>query len=199
MAISEKRLRQKEQLRDSILEAAKSIILKEGWQSVSMRKIADAINYSLPVVYNHFESKDAILEEFVRQGFDLLSETVLAAKGKLLQPEEQLNEMAIAYFKFAFEQREYYQMMFGLGMPSCERVKQITEIGNFSNILIDTIKNLGNFSDTNELILLKFHTLWSILHGLSSINMVSMTATPNEMQQRVLQDAIKGFIKNIND
>ena len=199
MAISEKRLRQKEQLRDSILEAAKSIILKEGWQSVSMRKIADAINYSLPVVYNHFESKDAILEEFVRQGFDLLSETVLAAKGKLLQPEEQLNEMAIAYFKFAFEQREYYQMMFGLGMPSCERVKQITEIGNFSNILIDTIKNLGNFSDTNELTLLKFHTLWSILHGLSSINMVSMTATPNEMQQRVLQDAIKGFIKNIYD
>ncbi|MES2445615.1 MAG: TetR/AcrR family transcriptional regulator [Bacteroidota bacterium] len=199
MAISEKRLRQKEQLKDSILEAAKSIILKEGWQSVSMRKIADAINYSLPVVYNHFESKDAILEEFVRQGFDLLSETVLAAKGKLLQPEEQLNEMAIAYFKFAFEQREYYQMMFGLGMPSCERVKQITEIGNFSNILIDTIKNLGNFSDTNELTLLKFHTLWSILHGLSSINMVSMTATPNEMQQRVLQDAIKGFIKNIND
>ncbi|RZJ79118.1 MAG: TetR/AcrR family transcriptional regulator [Flavobacterium sp.] len=199
MAISEKRLRQKEQLKDSILEAAKSIILKEGWQSVSIRKIADAINYSLPVVYNHFESKDAILEEFVKQGFDLLSETVLAAKGKLLQPEEQLNEMAIAYFKFAFEQREYYQMMFGLGMPSCERVNQITEIGNFSKILIDTIKNLGKFSDTNELILLKFHTLWSILHGLSSINMVSMTATPNEMQQRVLQDAIKGFIKNIYD
>lgn len=199
MAISEKRLRQKEQLKDSILEAAKSIILKEGWQSVSIRKIADAINYSLPVVYNHFESKDAILEEFVKQGFDLLSETVLAAKDKLLQPEEQLNEMAIAYFKFAFEQREYYQMMFGLGMPSCERVNQITEIGNFSKILIDTIKNLGKFSDTNEQTLLKFHTLWSILHGLSSINMVSMTATPNEMQQRVLQDAIKGFIKNIND
>ncbi|TKC12138.1 TetR/AcrR family transcriptional regulator [Pedobacter polaris] len=199
MAVTEKRLKQKEQVRDSILEAAKTIILKEGWQSVSIRKIADAISYSLPVVYNHFESKDAILEEFVKQGFAMLSKVMDSTKSKSLNPAAQLTAMASAYFQFAFEQREYYQMMFGLGMPSCERVNQIAEIGNFSKIVVDSIHKLSGTPDIDEQIILKFHTFWSILHGLSSINMVNMTATPNEMQQRVLQDAVQGFIKNINN
>lgn len=199
MAVTERRLKQKEELRNSILAAAKTIILKEGWQSVSIRKIADAINYSLPVVYNHFESKDAILEEFVKQGFDMLSEVMMNAKRRSQEPAEQLTNMAISYFQFAFEQREYYQMMFGLGMPGCDRASQISEIGNFSKILISSIQQLNESSEVTEKTMLKFHTFWSILHGLSSINMVSMTATPNEMQQRVLQDAVQGFIQNINN
>lgn len=192
-------IKQKEAIREAILEAAKCIIVKEGWQAVSIRKIADAIGYSLPVVYNHFENKNAILEEFVKQGFDMLSEVMLSTKTQYESATQQLTHMAIAYFEFAFAQREYYQMMFGLGMPSCERAHQINEIAKFSSILIGTIKELSNASAVSEVTKLKFHTLWSILHGLSSINMVNMTATPNEMQQRVLLDAVQGFIQNINN
>ena len=199
MAVTERGLKQKEQVREAILSAAKTIVLKEGWQAVSIRKIADAINYSLPVVYNHFENKDAILEEFVKQGFNMLSDVLTATKSKSLEPAEQLTAMSIAYFQFAFNQREYYQMMFGLGMPSCERVNQITEIGNFGTILISAIQNLSDPTMVKEKTILKFHTLWSILHGLSSINMVNMTATPNDMQQSVLLDAVQGFIKNLNN
>lgn len=195
---TERSLKQKEAVRESILEAAQAIVLKEGWQAVSIRKIADAIGYSLPVVYNHFESKDAILEEFVKKGFAKLSDVMVATKSKSQHPAEQLTTMASAYFNFAFEQREYYQMMFGLGMPSCERTRQIIEIGNFSAIIISTIQNLSNTAVIEEKTILKFHTFWSIVHGLSSINMVNMTATPNEMQESVLQDAVQGFIKNIN-
>lgn len=198
MAVSERRQKQKEALKDSILEAAKAIVLKEGWQAVSMRKIADAIGYSLPVVYNHFESKDAILEEFVKQGFAMLGKVMATTKAQSADPAQQLTAMAIAYFGFAFSQREYYQMMFGLGMPSCERVSQIPEIGNYAGIVISTIQALANSPTVEEKTLLKYHTFWSILHGLSSINMVHMTATPDEMQQQVLLDAVQGFIKNIN-
>ena len=192
-------IKKKEIVREAILEAAKNIVLKEGWQAVSIRKIADAIGYSLPVVYNHFENKDAILEEFVKQGFDLLSEVMLATKAQHAEPTAQLTHMAIAYFEFAFAQREYYQMMFGLGMPSCDRVNQISEIGRFSSILIDSIKTLKATTTVNDELILKFHTFWSILHGLSSINMVNITATPSAMQQLVLLDAVKGFIQNINN
>lgn len=187
-----------ETIKQAILEAAKSIVLLEGWQSVSMRKIADAIGYSLPVVYKHFENKDAILEEFVKQGFNKLGEVIAQAKIKFSNADEQLMAMANAYFNFAFEQTAYYQMMFGLGMPSCERVNQIPEISNFTMLVISTIKQLNN-NQQEAIIRLKFHTFWSILHGLTSINMVNMTATPNEMQQAVLTDAVQGFIKNINN
>ncbi|MES2417124.1 MAG: TetR/AcrR family transcriptional regulator [Bacteroidota bacterium] len=196
---TEKRLKQKEAVKDSILCAARSIVLKEGWQAVSIRKIAEVIGYSLPVVYTHYENKDAILEEFVKLGFDELSMALLDAKNKLSNPEQQLTAIADAYFEFAFAKREYYQMMFGLGMPSCERVNQISEIGNFSSIVIATIQDLLDEAHNEEKIRLKFHTFWSILHGLTSINMANLTATPHSVQQLILQDAVQGFIKNINN
>ena len=199
MPLKEKRLKQKAAVKDSILCAARSIVLNEGWQAVSIRKIAEVIGYSLPVVYKHFASKDAILEEFVKQGFTLLSELMLKTKLKSTEPDQQLTLMAIAYFDFAFTKREYYQMMFGLGMPSCEKANQIIEIGNFSNIIINTIELLITNESEHEKKILKFYTFWSIMHGLSAINMTNITTTPNEMQQRVLLDAIQGFIKNINN
>lgn len=196
---TEKRLKQKEEVRNSILTAAREIVLLEGWQAVSIRKIADAIGYSLPVVYTHFASKDAILEEFVKLGFSMLNESIATAKAKSTVPEQQLTAMAATYFEFAFQKREYYQMMFGLGMPSCDRVKQISEIRDFASMVIESIQHIHPPLHDEERVRLKFHTFWSILHGLTAINMMSMTATPNEMQQLVLQDAVQGFIKNINN
>ena len=174
------------------------MVMNEGWQAVSIRKIAEAIGYSLPIVYHHFENKDAILEEFVKQGFSMLGKHVNEAKQHHESPEMQLYKMAMAYFNFAFLHSAYYQMMFGLGMPSCERVNQITEIGYFTSTVTSTIQRLRGDENVVKATILKFHTLWSILHGLSSINMVNMAATPNEIQQGVLQDAVQGFIKNIN-
>lgn len=198
MAVTERRLKQREQQKDSILEAARSIMLKEGWPAVSIRKIADAIGYSLPVVYNHFESKDAILEDFIRHGFAMLGDEALKAKAITIDPAQQLQAIAHTYFQFAFAQREYYQIMFGLGVPNCERAREIVEIGRFGSIIIPIIQELQGGQTTDRTIL-KFHTFWSILHGLSSINMVNLTATPNDLQQQVLQDAIEGFIGNINN
>jgi AcrR family transcriptional regulator len=197
MLVKNDRQKQKELTKNAILNATEQIVLQEGWQAVSIRKIADAIGYSLPVVYNHFENKDAIQEEFVRQGFNMLAMAMQSTKEKYQDAEQQLTQMALSYFEFAFSNAAYYKMMFGLGIPSCQKAQEIAEIGNFSCTLINTIGHLMEESDEQRK-LLKFHTLWSILHGLTSISMVNITAAPNEMQQQILLDAIKGFIKNIN-
>ena len=82
MGIAERRIRQKDEVRNSILETAWQIVREEGWQSLSIRKIADAIEYSVPVIYDHFENKDCILLEFGKQGFALLIKKLQAAKKK---------------------------------------------------------------------------------------------------------------------
>jgi AcrR family transcriptional regulator len=197
MAVKNDRRKQKELTKNAILEATEQIVQLEGWQAVSIRKIAEAIGYSLPVVYNHFESKDAIQEEFVRHGFNLLANAMKQAKESNRNAETQLTQMALSYFEFAFKNVAYYKMMFGLGIPSCQKAQEISEIGNFSGIVIQTISALMTEVDEQRK-LLKFHTFWSILHGLTSISMVNITAAPNEMQQQILLDAIQGFIKNIN-
>lgn len=199
MAISVRREAQKKAIREAILVASRNIVTNEGWQAVSIRKIADAIGYSLPVVYDYFKSKDAILEEFVKNGFAMLTEEVTLAKEKVSEPTAQLEAISNAYFNFAFKHSEYYQMMFGLGMPTCEKVREVEEIGNFSGAIISTMQKMMTPPVIKEQTILKFHTFWSILHGLTSINMVNVAATPNRLQQQVLQDAIQGFIKNINN
>lgn len=197
MLVKNDRQKQKELTKNAILKVAEEIVLQDGWQAVSMRKIAEAIGYSLPVVYNHFESKDAIQEEFVKNGFNMLAMAMQSTKEKYSEPEQQLIKMALTYFDFAFNNSAYYKMMFGLGIPSCQKVREIEEIGNFSSTVIKVIGDLMTEANEQQT-LLKFHTFWSILHGLTSINMVNLTAAPNDMQQQILLDAIKGFIKNIN-
>ena len=73
MGLSERKIKHREEVRASILEAAREVVLKEGWQALSIRKIAEAIDYSVPVIYDHFINKEALLLEFVTQGFGLLN------------------------------------------------------------------------------------------------------------------------------
>jgi hypothetical protein len=127
----------------------------------------------------------------------MLSDVMLAIKSKFQDPEKQLKEMANAYFEFAFAQNAYYQLMFGLGIPNCQKAKEIAEIGKFSCTIMSALQQLI-VPENAEKTKLKFHTFWSILHGLTSINMVNITATPDTLQQQVLQDAVAGFIKNVN-
>lgn len=198
MLVKNDRQKQKELTKSAILQVAHEIVLQEGWQAVSIRKIAEAIGYSLPVVYNHFESKDAIQEEFVKNGFNMLAMAMQTTLDKYVEPEQRLTQMALSYYEFAFSNSAYYKMMFGLGIPSCQKAKEIEEICKFSGNIIKVISSLMEGADEQRKYL-KFHTLWSILHGLTSINMVNLTAAPDEMQQQILLDAIQGFIKNINN
>src|SRR6201999_2616616 len=109
MGITDRKQRQKEEIRASILDTAWEMVVTEGWQSFSIRKIADAIEYSVPVIYSHFENKDAILLEFNRKGFQLLAESLAGAKAAQPDPADQIRAMGRAYWDFAFRNKEYYQ------------------------------------------------------------------------------------------
>lgn len=197
MGIIERKLRHKEEIYSGILAAAWHMVITEGWQSLSIRKIADAIEYSIPVIYNHFENKEAILLEFSKEGFQKLAVVLEEAKTSVVSPFEQLNAMADAYWDFAFEHKEYYQLMFGLGIPACEMVNQITEMKEMTCILISTIKSaLESAGNTTTDVQLKFKTYWSILHGLVSIQMIEKDGKPDSMKKMILKDAMDGFVKS---
>ncbi|HEX2533043.1 MAG TPA: TetR/AcrR family transcriptional regulator, partial [Chitinophagaceae bacterium] len=120
MGVTERRQRQKEEVRSAILTTAWQMVKSEGWQSLSIRRIAEAIEYSVPVIYDHFTNKEAILMEFAREGFRLLTAKMERAAKKHPAPEDKIKAMADAYWNFAFGHKEHYQLMFGLGMACCE-------------------------------------------------------------------------------
>jgi len=216
MGIVDRKQRQKEEVRSSILDTAWDLVVTEGWQSFSIRKIADAIEYSVPVIYSHFENKDAILLEFNRKGFRLLAEALAAAKAGETDPAEQLRVMGRAYWNFAFANKEYYQLMFGLGIPKCETAVKIPAMGEFNRVIIDSIVAMvpqGQKPAFDPF--LKYQSFWSMLHGLVSINMSSLNIqgqTGNiegkdvigeghdhheHLPLKVLEDVLCSFIRGI--
>jgi AcrR family transcriptional regulator len=198
MGIVERKLRQKEELRVTILDTAWHMVKQEGWQALSLRKISEAIEYSVPVIYDHFENKEAILLEFARQGFALLSKKLVQARDKHQDPGAQLHSIADAYWNFAFRNKEYYQVMFGLGMPCCDVDKCVPEKGTFRNLVMEPIERMvqsGGKKPVNTC--LKYHTFWSVLHGLVSIKMMGGSDAQDSLNKLVLEDAVSGFIKNL--
>jgi len=202
MGITDRKLRQKEEVRASILEAAWEMVVTEGWPSFSIRKIADAIEYSVPVIYSHFENKDAILLEFNRKGFKLLAESLTAAKAGLVNPADQIRSMGRAYWHFAFANKEYYQLMFGLGIPTCDTVSKIPAMMDFNEVITSSIVAMvpGGKKPSFDPFL-KYQSFWSMLHGLVSINMVVREDKPERhevgLAEKVLEDVMCSFIRGI--
>jgi AcrR family transcriptional regulator len=214
MGIIDRKQRQKEEVRSSILDTAWDLVVTEGWPSFSIRKIADAIEYSVPVIYSHFENKDAILLEFNRKGFKLLAEALAEAKAGEDDPANQLRVMGRAYWKFAFANKEYYQLMFGLGIPTCETAVKIPAMAEFNKVIIDSIVAMVPQDQEPAFDpFLKYQSFWSMLHGLVSINMSRLnierpvdgisgqsdgaSAHEEGLPLKVLEDVLCSFIRGI--
>ena len=198
MGITDRKMRQKEEVRASILDSAWEMVLAEGWQSLSIRKIADAIEYSVPVIYTHFENKDAILLEFNRKGFKLLSDILAKSKARESNPAEQIRAMGRAYWDFAFSNKEYYQLMFGLGIPTCDAIRKIPEMEDFRAVISASIMAMvppDKQADFDPF--LKFQSFWSMLHGLVSINMLGNPAHEGGLAVKVLEDVLCSFIRGV--
>ena len=183
----------------NILDAALDIVKEEGWNSLSMRKIADRIEYTAPIIYEYFANKEGILLELTRKGYIILAGEVRSASRKHDAPEEQLEAMWIAYWNFAFKYKELYQLMYGVDMNCCELKKSMLESALVDDLIYDVIEQLIDVDNRSEdFVCTKYYTFWSIIHGLISINLVNKGRN-EEMNQRILKDAIKGIIKYIND
>ncbi|MET0244225.1 MAG: TetR/AcrR family transcriptional regulator, partial [Flavitalea sp.] len=190
MGTTERKQRQKEEVYDSILSAAWKLVKEEGWQGLSIRKIAEAIEYSVPVIYDHFANKEAILAEFTKQGFSELNEILLEAALSVEEPAESLRAISEAYWKFGMEHTEYYQLMYGMGMPSCETVSTMTELQDLTLILQRAIERvLRSAGATEQNSFVKMKSLWSMLHGLVSIRLMKSADSTDESDKEVVNES----------
>jgi AcrR family transcriptional regulator len=198
MASKDRILRLKEETRTNILGAALQIVKEDGWQALSMRKIADVIEYTAPIIYEYFSNKEAILLELSRQGYLLLSKDLEEAKSKHRLPAKQLEAMWVAYWNFAFANKELYQGMFGVSTNCCcEMVNTLPEAGKPWEMFSEIIGELMGVDDMDsDVICTKYYTFWSVVHGLISINLLSRGSS-DEINRQVLRDAISGIINTL--
>jgi len=198
MGIIERKQRLRDNTRKDILKAALKIVKQECWQALSMRKIAELIEYSAPVIYEHFENKEALLTELTQQGFQHLGHEIDKARQINNQPSIQLENMWIAYWDFAFAEKEYYQLMFGVDTQCSIAKPELNDSENPAKMFFEVIQKLMSAkSPTEDQIAAKYFTMWSAVHGLVAINLVHKGST-NEINHIVLVDSIKDITNSIS-
>lgn len=173
MGISERKERERQELKKRILQAAKELFLEKGYEQTSMRNIAEKIEYSPTTIYLYYRDKDAIFHELHSEGFALLRNKVQDALASVTGPVERLNAMGRAYVEFAMENQEMYSLMFILKGP----VETIEKKGEdwvegqttFDALkhTIDDCKNSGYYKgrDTEELAFM----IWASVHGMCAL------------------------------
>ncbi|QBD76665.1 TetR/AcrR family transcriptional regulator [Ktedonosporobacter rubrisoli] len=114
MGVKQRREREKQELRQKFLAAARQIAAEEGWQSVTTRKVAERVEYSQSTLYEYFENKEAILLALLRSGYEQMVVEMQVAFASTDDPEARLLAMTEAYWDFAFRAPELYQVMHGL-------------------------------------------------------------------------------------
>ena len=113
MGIKERHGREREAVARAILDAARDLFVTEGYQNVSIRKIAERIEYSPAAIYGYFESKDDIFFALAEEGFRILSEcNIEAASERLADPLETLRCAVWRYYEFSKTHPEYFALMF---------------------------------------------------------------------------------------
>jgi AcrR family transcriptional regulator len=111
MGIAERKSRQKHALRERILDAARRIVMREGFAALSMRKIADAIEYSPATLYLHFASRDEIAHALCEEGFAQLLKTFEPLVA-IADPAERLKAFGRAYVAFGVTYPQTYRLIF---------------------------------------------------------------------------------------
>ena len=113
MGLKERQERDREAVSRSILDAARELFVTHGYQEVSIRKIAERIEYSPAAIYSYFPSKDDIFFALAEEGFRLLfsygASPRPAAAG---DPLDAIRAMFWRYYEFSKEQPEYFALMF---------------------------------------------------------------------------------------
>lgn len=179
MGIKERKERHKEDLRQRILDAAKVLFLKEGYDATSIRKIASAIEFSPTTIYLYYKDKNDIIYALQKEGFKLLR-TKFSALSNVENPFERLKAMGRTYLQFSIESREFYELMFVMKEPleflqsvcgegEDEQWDEGVEAFNFLVRTIADCQQAGYFVGHD----IKMFSLlvWSTVHGLSTLNM----------------------------
>jgi AcrR family transcriptional regulator len=111
MGVNERRERQRKEVRDKILDAARELFATEGYEAVTMRQIADKIEYTPTTIYGHFQDKAQMLAELCRVDFAKLA-GVFAQLAEVADPIERIGRLGHAYIEFAVQYPNHYRLMF---------------------------------------------------------------------------------------
>jgi AcrR family transcriptional regulator len=204
MGIAERKARQRQELRQQILHAARELFVREGYENVSMRKIADMIEYSPASIYTYFKDKDEILDCLCEETFLQLRKRQIAAhQDQKADPLEDLRLGMETYVHFGLEHPDDYIVTFVLRAPTFENGQSCeTRKSRAGNLCFDGLRGcvrgcieagIIKGADAEE----TSQAIWAAIHGLTAL-LITQPGFPFVERERLITRTIEILIWGVS-
>jgi len=162
-------------LEQALVDAAIRTIRKRGVDALTLRDIGTQLGVSRTAIYRHFEDKSALLARVALEGFRLFREALQAALDDArARGAEPIEEMGVAYVRFALANESHYKTMFGDAFEEHDRYPELqTEGAAAFEVLLNSVQQqqqAGCIDPKRESLRLA-HVLWSGVHGIATLGM----------------------------
>jgi AcrR family transcriptional regulator len=182
MGVKERREREKSETRDKILDAARELFVTEGYEGVSMRKVADKIEYSPTAIYVHFADKEELFRELCHRDYARLAE-VFRSSVISTDPIDRIRQIGAIYIDFGLRYPNHYKFMFMTPHPPHEPDEVDREMmGNpeqdayaFLKWSVQQAIDARCFQEEFRDAELVSQTLWASVHGVISLHIAKGT------------------------
>jgi AcrR family transcriptional regulator len=172
LGTTERKEREKAELKELILKSAQKILLDQGHESLSIRKIATDIEYSPATIYLYYSDKDEILHDLMELGFLQMRKYMVNAFEEQ-NPIDRIHKIGKGYIEFGIENPDWYELMFNSTKPIQHMIKCHEEwdqgMTMFQFLVVscdEAIKKLKMKNVEPQILALQ---LWSSVHGLVSL------------------------------
>jgi len=201
MGIKSRREREREELRQSILDASEELILQEGFEKLSMRKIADKIEYSTTTIYNYYHNKAEIICHLMRNIIEqIIAEFDRVFEQEFTSPVERLRTIIKIYIQYGLDNPTHYKMFFITDVtefkdymtdfPGLEPFKRLVKV-------VEECIDAGSFYSEEAAVISQ--GIWSAVHGITSLLIVRPDfpwEEKDKLLDHIIQTLIRGLLKH---
>lgn len=173
MSTNERRKKEIKEMKQEIIEAAVQLFLSDGYENVSMRKIAKKIEYSPTAIYNYFASKEEILKNLLMNGYAIFLNSLKegVAKSENQDAASRLKASLLAYIQFGLSHPDYYRLIFIENLHLLQKIiiEEDDRTKGFQLLtdLVGEAMNAGALKKND--VQLVSQSLWASLHGITAL------------------------------
>ena len=179
---------------EKILQAAKRLLEEQGYEAFSLRAVARKARFAPSSLYEHFQDRQALLEELARRSlYELRDELAVVCEDQTVFAEERLINAAMAYLRFSTERPQEFRLCFSRPQPS-DRVNPPVD-----SPLLPVIAEIARAIDAGECFapdldpLEMALALWTQIHGIAVLRLDYLSQTPDfdERARRIVRATIQ--------
>lgn len=197
IGIAERKEREKAEMREDILNAAREIVSSDGVDGISIRKIAGMIEYSPAIIYHYFKNKEEIVEKLIEENYRKILGTLSSLKSCKKAPEEKLKESSKNFIMLAVQMGDTYKSMMLNNSATVLAHTSVLQRGAAYErpaiaMLCEALRELPGFSEKdNSQVELTAQIIWSLAFGLSLRLIVEQV---DDAQRQRLIDHTANFV-----